>query len=217
MAESFSDKLKKLRLSKNLTQVQLAKLVYVSRSAIAKWEQNRGFPNIDALQRISEIFEISIDELLSEKELKILEVMDNKKINVQRRIIIFLSILTSIFLTGVITLTVMYHPRTISNYIKSNSNNFVKIEIVNYDGFIVDIEKNKMNDFLNEILSIKIIPSYIFVQKQISSYTVNLYYDKGVYELNNYYIYNGKDKTYFNIINNNLYDLVNKYTEEYLM
>lgn len=217
MAESFSDKLKKLRLSKNLTQVQLAKLVYVSRSAISKWEQNRGFPNIDALQRISEIFEISIDELLSEKELKILEVMDNKKINVQRRIIIFLSILTSIFLTGVITLTVMYHPRTISNYIKSNSNNFVKIEIVNYDGFIVDIEKNKMNDFLNEILSIKIIPSYIFVQKQISSYTVNLYYDKGVYELNNYYIYNGKDKTYFNIINNNLYDLVNKYTEEYLM
>lgn len=217
MAESFSDKLKKLRLSKNLTQVQLAKLVYVSRSAIAKWEQNRGFPNIDALQRISEIFEISIDELLSEKELKILEVMDNKKINVQRRIIIFLSILTSIFLTGVITLTVMYHPRTISNYIKSNSNNFVKIEIVNYDGIIVDIEKNKMNDFLNEILSIKIIPSYIFVQKQISSYTVNLYYDKGVYELNNYYIYNGKDKTYFNIINNNLYDLVNKYTEEYLM
>lgn len=217
MVENFSDKLKKLRLSKNLTQAQLAKLVYVSRSAIAKWEQNRGFPNIDALQRISEIFEISIDELLSEKELKILEVMDNKKINVQRRIIIFLSILTSIFLIVVITLTVMYHPRTISNYIKSNSNNFVKIEIVNYDGIIVDIEKNKMNDFLNEILSIKIIPSYIFVQKQISSYTVNLYYDNGVYELNNYYIYDGKDKTYFNIINNNLYDLVDKYTEGYLM
>ncbi len=52
MSEFFSDKLKKLRLSKNLTQDQLAKLIYVSRSAVAKWEQNRGFPNIDALQRI---------------------------------------------------------------------------------------------------------------------------------------------------------------------
>lgn len=52
MSEFFSDKLKKLRLSKNLTQDQLAKLIYVSRSAVAKWEQNRSFPNIDALQRI---------------------------------------------------------------------------------------------------------------------------------------------------------------------
>lgn len=78
MSEFFSDKLKKLRLSKNLTQDQLAKLIYVSRSAVAKWEQNRGFPYIDALQRISKIFEVSIDELLSDKELKILVITNNK-------------------------------------------------------------------------------------------------------------------------------------------
>ena len=78
MSEFFSDKLKKLRLSKNLTQDQLAKLIYVSRSAVAKWEQNRGFPNIDAFQRISKIFEVSIDDLLSDKELKILEITNNK-------------------------------------------------------------------------------------------------------------------------------------------
>ena len=94
MSEFFSDKLKKLRLSKNLTQDQLAKLIYVSRSAVAKWEQNRGFPNIDAFQRISKIFEVSIDDLLSDKELKILEITNNKKkISLQRKIIISLSIL----------------------------------------------------------------------------------------------------------------------------
>lgn len=215
MSEFFSDKLKKLRLSKNLTQDQLAKLIYVSRSAVAKWEQNRGFPNIDALQRISKIFEVSIDDLLSDKELKILEVTNNKKkISLQRKIIISLSILTAIILIAFITLTVIYHPRTISKYVKSNSNNnFVKIEIVNYDEDIIVIEKNEASSFLNEILAIKVIPSYLFVQKAVSSYTVNLYYNNTVYQLNNYYIYDGKTRTYFNIVNGNIYDLVNKYED----
>lgn len=214
MSEFFSDKLKELRLSKNLTQDQLAKLIYVSRSAVAKWEQNRGFPNIDALQRISKIFEVSIDDLLSDKELKILEVTNNKKkISLQRKIIISLSILTAIILIAFITLTVIYHPRTISKYIKSNSNNnFVKIEIINYDENIIVVEKSEANSFLNEILAIKVIPSYLFVQKVVSSYTVNLYYDDTVYQLNNYYIYDGKTRTYFNIVSGNIYDLVNKYT-----
>lgn len=214
MSEFFSDKLKKLRLSKNLTQDQLAKLIYVSRSAVAKWEQNRGFPNIDALQRISKIFEVSIDDLLSDKELKILEVINNKKkISLQRKIIISLSILTAIILIAFISLTIIYHPRTISKYVKSNSNNnFVKIEIINYDEDIIVVEKSEADSFLNEILAIKVIPSYLFVQKVVSSYTVNLYYDDTVYQLNNYYIYDGKTRTYFNIVNGNIYDLVNKYT-----
>lgn len=214
MSEFFSDKLKKLRLSKNLTQDQLAKLIYVSRSAVAKWEQNRGFPNIDALQRISKIFEVSIDDLLSDKELKILEVINNKKkISLQRKIIISLSILTAIILIAFISLTVIYHPRTISKYVKSNSNNnFVEIEIINYDEDIIVVEKSEADSFLNEILAIKVIPSYLFVQKVVSSYTVNLYYDDTVYQLNNYYIYDGKTRTYFNIVNGNIYDLVNKYT-----
>lgn len=214
MSEFFSDKLKKLRLSKNLTQDQLAKLIYVSRSAVAKWEQNKGFPNIDALQRISKIFEVSIDDLLSDKELKILEVTNNKKkISLQRKIIISLSILTAIILIAFISLTVIYHPRTISKYIKSNNNNnFVKIEIVNYDEDIVVIEKNEATNFLNEILAIKVIPNYLFVQKVVSSYTVNLYYNNTIYQLNNYYIYDGKNRNYFNIVNGNIYDLVTKYT-----
>lgn len=213
MCEFFSDKFKKLRLSKNLTQDQLAKLIYVSRSAVAKWEQNRGFPNIDALHRISKIFEVSIDDLLSDKELKILEITNNKKkISLQRKIIISLSILTAIILIAFITLTVIYHPRTISKYVKSNSYNLVKIEIVNYDENIIGIEKSEANSFLNEILAIKVIPSYLFVKKVVSSYTVNLYYNNTVSQLNNYYIYDGKNRTYFNIVNGNIYDLVTKYT-----
>ncbi len=65
----FSEKLQKLRKSKNLTQEQLAQQLYVSRTAVSKWESDRGYPNIDSLKAISKFFSVSIDELLSGDEL----------------------------------------------------------------------------------------------------------------------------------------------------
>ncbi|MBR5514232.1 MAG: helix-turn-helix domain-containing protein [Ruminococcus sp.] len=65
----FSEKLQKLRKSKNMTQEQLAQQLYVSRTAISKWESDRGYPNIDSLKAISKFFNVSIDELLSGDEL----------------------------------------------------------------------------------------------------------------------------------------------------
>ena len=65
----FNEKLQQLRKQKALTQEELAKALYVSRTAISKWESGRGCPNIDSLKAISEFFGVSIDELLSGDEL----------------------------------------------------------------------------------------------------------------------------------------------------
>lgn len=65
----FNEKLQELRKRKGLTQEELAELLYVSRTAISKWESGRGFPNIDSLKAISKCFGISLDELLSGEEL----------------------------------------------------------------------------------------------------------------------------------------------------
>lgn len=64
----FNEKLHELRRSKNLTQEQLAEALYVSRTAISKWESGRGYPNIDSLKEISKFFSVSLDELLSSEE-----------------------------------------------------------------------------------------------------------------------------------------------------
>lgn len=61
----FSEKLQELRKQKGLTQEELAELLYVSRTAISKWESGRGYPNIDSLKAISKFFSVSLDELLS--------------------------------------------------------------------------------------------------------------------------------------------------------
>ena len=65
----FSEKLQALRKQKNLTQEELSEILFVSRTAISKWESGRGYPNIDSLKAIAKFFGISIDELLSGKEL----------------------------------------------------------------------------------------------------------------------------------------------------
>ena len=73
----FNEKLQKLRKQKGLAQAELAELLYVSRTAVSKWESGRGFPNIESLKAISKFFSVSLDELLSAQE--ILAIAENDK------------------------------------------------------------------------------------------------------------------------------------------
>ena len=64
----FNKKLQSLRKNRGLTQDELAKSLYVSRTAISKWESGRGYPNIESLKAIAAFFSITVDELLSADE-----------------------------------------------------------------------------------------------------------------------------------------------------
>lgn len=74
----FNEKLQQLRTGKNLTQEQLAEQLYVSRTAISKWESGKGYPNIESLKCISKFFSVTIDELLSGEELITLAETENR-------------------------------------------------------------------------------------------------------------------------------------------
>jgi len=65
----FNEKLQELRKQKGLTQDEVAEFLFVSRTAISKWESGRGYPNIDSLKRIAKLYSVTIDELLSGDEL----------------------------------------------------------------------------------------------------------------------------------------------------
>ena len=74
----FGQKLQQLRKEKQWTQEQLAEELYVSRTAISKWESGKGYPNIDSLKSISNLFAVSIDDLLSGEELISLAADENR-------------------------------------------------------------------------------------------------------------------------------------------
>lgn len=65
----FGEKLKNLRIDRKLTQDELAEKIYVTRTAISKWETDRGYPNIESLKAIAKFFSVSLDELLSTDEM----------------------------------------------------------------------------------------------------------------------------------------------------
>lgn len=74
----FHEKLLELRKSKGLTQEELAAALYVSRTAVSKWESGRGYPGIDSLKEISRFFSVTIDELICPQEI-ITAAEDDKK------------------------------------------------------------------------------------------------------------------------------------------
>ena len=75
----FNEKLQEIRKQKGITQEELAESLYVSRTAISKWESGRGYPNIDSLKIIARFFGITIDELLSGDELLTIAEEDTKQ------------------------------------------------------------------------------------------------------------------------------------------
>ena len=68
----FGEKLKALRTERGLTQEQLAAKLYVSRTAVSKWETGGGSPNLDSLQVVARLFDVSVDDLRSTDDLIVL-------------------------------------------------------------------------------------------------------------------------------------------------
>ncbi len=66
----FQSKLKTLRTEKGISQEALAKAIYVSRSAVAKWENGLGLPSDGNLQALCDYFEVEEDWLLNRQDLK---------------------------------------------------------------------------------------------------------------------------------------------------
>lgn len=67
---SFGSNLKKIRQDSDLTQEELAKRIDTSRSNIANYENDKNMPSIDILEKLSEIFNCSIDYLLGKSDVK---------------------------------------------------------------------------------------------------------------------------------------------------
>lgn len=111
----FNEKLQELRKSRGLTQEELAEALFVSRTAISKWESGRGYPSIDSLKEISKYFSVAIDELLTGEKLISIAEKENKS-NIQK----LCDLLTGIVdLFSFILIVLPLYPNPINGYIYS--------------------------------------------------------------------------------------------------
>ncbi|MED3729338.1 helix-turn-helix domain-containing protein [Priestia filamentosa] len=77
----FGQRLKKERINKGWSQEELAQKLFVSRQSVSKWENGQNYPSIEIIIKISDLFKVTIDELLrSDEELTEKVIKDSKKL-----------------------------------------------------------------------------------------------------------------------------------------
>lgn len=64
----LSEKLVRLRKQSGMTQEELAAKIFVTRTAVSKWENGKGYPAIDSLKLLSSVYGVSLDELISDDD-----------------------------------------------------------------------------------------------------------------------------------------------------
>ena len=181
----FNEKLQELRKNKGFTQEELAEILYVSRTAISKWESGRGYPNIESLKELSKFFEVSIDDLLSGEKLLSIAEKENKS-NI-RNICDLLFGIVDLF--SFILVVLPLYPNTIDgfvysvnllNYYETTSINLVIYWVMFVSLFVVGLVKlietklhnekaNKFLQFLSIVINVFMV---IFLSLTREAYAV---------------------------------------------
>ena len=89
---NLGEKIYQQRTEKKLSQGDLAEMLNVSRQSISKWENNTSIPDLDKIVKLSEIFDISLDELIKGK----VPVNDQQQITNNQDIHVDSDVLTSL-------------------------------------------------------------------------------------------------------------------------
>ena len=156
---TFNENLKKLRKNKNITQEELAQKIFVTRTAVSKWESGRGYPSLDTLKILAEFYEISIDDLISNEEIIDISKKSIEK-NKKQTINLWFSLL------DIVTLVLFFLP----------------VFGLNIDGNIVSVGLFKANCSIAEIimyimiLSLSVVYGLISLILIIADRTFNIKY-----------------------------------------
>lgn len=171
----FNEKLKELRSSRGLTQEELAEVLFVSRTAISKWESGRGYPSIDSLKEISTFFSVTIDELLSGEKLLSIAKKENKS-NIQSLCSILIGFID---LFHFLLIVLPLYPDSMKGYIASvNLFGYIETSIFNrmvYWGLFFLLMASGIIEIIVSKLKIEKVNKMIFIFSIVLSIIVVLF------------------------------------------
>lgn len=107
----LGNKIKYYRGEKEFSQEELAERVYVSRQTISNWENNKSYPDINSIVLLSEVFEISIDNLIKgDVEQMKMEINSEevKKLNFYATMMVILMLVATILLMPMLKFIGLY-------------------------------------------------------------------------------------------------------------
>ncbi|WP_373193616.1 helix-turn-helix domain-containing protein [Enterococcus sp. RIT-PI-f] len=95
---SISEKIKVLRIEKGWSQKKLAEMLNVSSQAISNWERGQSYPDISNIIQLSDLFDVTLDELIKE-DINFKEELIRK--NLEKKISVVLSSIILIIFIGI--------------------------------------------------------------------------------------------------------------------
>ena len=99
----IGDRIKQYRVDHGLKQEELADMLFVTRAAVSKWENGKGIPDVDNLQRLADLLGITLDDLMGRDSQTEGSVRISKKISI--KVIIWI-LTAALLLAGTITMVV---------------------------------------------------------------------------------------------------------------
>jgi transcriptional regulator with XRE-family HTH domain len=102
----FAERLKKLRVEKNISQVQLAELMFVTQSTVARWENGSRLPDAIMISRLSKLLDVDVNTLLyaaaqSEESPNVI-IVDDSKVIVSEGLAVLEDVMPNASITGFI-------------------------------------------------------------------------------------------------------------------
>lgn len=157
----LKERIRLYRQDNNLTQEELAKLLYVSRSSIAKWEQGRSLPSLDLLVQMAKLFNLSIDDLINDVDTKSLVILNNEKIAKNHRIQIISIAIVTCFLLGITGLLIgVLNKKPTEDTIQYSYNCVKVINKSDTEIVLLDNSKNEYKYTQEEVSKISIYDRY---------------------------------------------------------
>ena len=152
----FKDRLKVLRSKKNISQQQLADVLHISRSVIAKWETGIALPNDEYLSELAEYFEIKKEELIDNYKTETVIVNKSKYISNLKKIIIGLSVIFVLIIIGILFVVIFSNKDEtfcLGDDIKDIGKNYDIIVLDGDDDYLFSLERDLSYDIFNRIIS----------------------------------------------------------------
>lgn len=132
---SFENDIKQLRQEKNMTQQDLADYIHVSRQTVSAWERGKNYPSLDVLRSLSQLFEVSFEQILFGEEIQMKKEptnlattmkMDIKAKHRYKQILIGIVIMMGLLISAGATLVIGYNS---GNSIIDRINPFLDYEV----------------------------------------------------------------------------------------
>lgn len=99
--------IKKYRIENELSQEELANKIYVTRQSISNWENDKTYPDVNSLVLLSEIFQVSIDELIKGDLNKMKETIKKEEILKFNQYGLIFSVLLIVSIVSILPLTML--------------------------------------------------------------------------------------------------------------